>query len=288
MNPIDDALKEIIKNRVGDLPTLPDVALKLLELSDDDDFDMKELVRVVSHDQAILSRILKVANSSYYGFSRKVSSIDHAITLLGIEAIQSLALSMHVHDYFDQKRKGGPFAGNKFWHHSVAVAVIAKELARALKMGSPDKYFTAGLLHDLGKLFLMDSFPEQYIDLVRDAERRSVSLNAEEETAFGYDHAQAGAILLDHWNFPEDIISAVGDHHCDFGQIKSESALIVMLADSVALETGLGGSGNTVPYENLDEALDILNVPKETWEKFRQEYLEEGNPKLMELIESIS
>ncbi len=277
-------LNIIIRERVGNLPTLPDVALKLLELTGDDDASIKELVQIISHDPAISSRILKVANSAYYGFARQVTAIDHAIPLLGLDMVRSLALSMKVFDYFRGIKSGGFFTLSDFWLHSIAVSSIARDFVQLVPLGPRELLFTTGLLHDIGKLLLLDILDVQYLDLIRSVEREKTQLFEMEKRYLGMDHAETGAFLLERWSFPQEIITIVHDHHLPLDQQRTASVKAVVLADFLAREFNLGASGNVLTDGQVDEILQNLKLDKAQWDLFRFNYKNKSEKKLTDLM----
>jgi len=277
-------LSDIIQERIGNLPTLPDIALKLLELTGDDDASIKELVQVISHDPAISSRVLKVANSAYYGFTWQITALDQAIPLLGLEMVRSLALSMKVFDYFRGIKSGGFFTVSDFWLHCVAVSAIARDFVQLVPLGPRDLLFTAGLLHDIGKLFLMDVLRVRYLDLIRTVEKEKVQLHEMEKQELGMDHAQTGAILLERWEFPPEIITIIHDHHLPLSQHSSVSVQAVILADSLAREAGLGSSGNVLPNGQVEEILQHLNLDSAQWDLFCSNYKSQSEKKITDLM----
>jgi len=280
----ENNLSLMIQERVGNLPTLPDVALRLLELTGDDDVSIKELVQVISHDPAISSRILKVANSAYYGFARQVTVIDHAIALLGMDMVRSLALSMKVFDYFRGIKSGGFFTLTDFWLHSIAVSAIARDFVQFVPLGPKGLIFTAGLLHDIGKLLLLDLLDIRYLDLIRNVEKEKVHLFEMEKRYLGMDHAQTGAFLLERWSFPREIIDIIHDHHLPLAQQSTNAVQAVILADFLAREIGLGASGNVILDGQVDEILKNLGLDAAQWELFCSNYKSKSEKKITDLM----
>ncbi|MBW1708703.1 MAG: HDOD domain-containing protein [Deltaproteobacteria bacterium] len=288
MELIKSDLSATIRERVGNLPTLPDVALKLLELTGDDDVSINQLMQVISHDPAISSRILKVANSAYYGFSRQVTAIDHAITLLGLDMVRSLALSMKVFDYFRGIKSGGFFNLADFWLHSIAVSSIARDFVQLVPLGPRDLLFTAGLLHDIGKLLLLDLLDIRYLDLIRAVEKEKVQLHKMEKMYLGMDHAQTGAFLLERWEFPQEIVLIIHDHHLNLDQQRLDSVQAVILADILAREVGLGTSGNVAPDGHVEDILQNLGIDIAQWDLFCSNYKSRSEKKITDLMSVFS
>lgn len=194
------------------LPSLPRVAVELLELWEDESVSIARIARTVSTDPALSARLVRQANSPFYGFRSRVDSIERAVTLMGLNATMSLCLGFSL--LRDRRRKGDEdFDHDRYWHRSAAAAVAARVLGRKLSVANPDGLFLAGLLQDLGMLVLVQALPEIYSPLLRRARGDHVALARFEHDALGADHAGFGRYLLAKWGFPEDIAAAVGSSH---------------------------------------------------------------------------
>jgi len=201
-----------ILGRAPEILTLPSVVNDVLDVVSRKTSSSLELTKIIESDPALTTRILAVANSAYYGFVKKISTISHAVVVLGFQEIQNIALSMSVVQLFD--RKGSEFSED-LWRHSFAVGVATKMIAQYLTRKIDGKYFVSGLLHDVGKIFLSQYMPESFTRLlsVMDEKGNNYTYHALEETIFGITHAEVGEILLCSWMFPSDIVNAVSFHH---------------------------------------------------------------------------
>ena len=203
---IDDVVRHLL-----DLPSLPDVVMELLSSIDAQDVDISVLAKKVSHDQALMAKTLRLANSPVYGLQVKVTTLTQAITFLGFQATRNLIIAAAVTGCFTEGKCAG-FDFKAFWRHSIATAACAKVLARRMKFNQ-DYAFTAGLLHDIGRLVLVTSFPERYaLVLARRRESDCELIEAEREV-LGVDHVQAGIALAGHWNFSDTMRLAIAHHH---------------------------------------------------------------------------
>jgi putative nucleotidyltransferase with HDIG domain len=208
MNPLD--LDEVVA-RLQDLPSLPAVVMELLTSIDQQDIDISVLARKVSHDQALTAKTLRLANSSTYGLQVKVTTIQQAITFLGFQSTRNLITAAAVTGCF----AGGGCAGfndKAFWRHSIATAACARVLARRMRFNQ-DYAFTAGLLHDIGRLVLVSSFPERYAEVIAWRAAHDCELLVAERTMLGTDHLAAGVALAEHWNFSDTMKLAIAHHH---------------------------------------------------------------------------
>ena len=192
------------------LPTIPTVLTRIIALTDAEDASGRDLVDVVEHDQALTSKILRLANSAFFGQSRRVATIPRAVMLLGFSTVRNLALGVKV---WDAMARGiVPERLQELWVHAVMVAVATKVLTAKLCAGDPDEAFTAGLLHDVGRLVLATRFKNAYWNAAAVAgEGRSI-VDVEQE-AFGVHHAEVGGWLLEAWGLPPSIVEATRLHH---------------------------------------------------------------------------
>ncbi|MFW6366147.1 MAG: HDOD domain-containing protein [Spirochaetota bacterium] len=263
---IDD-LKKKLYSRVNELPTLPVVVPKILQMMEDNKSDVKKITEVISYDPALTSKILKVANSSYYGFPRKISELDRAVTLLGFNMVKSLALSLGVVNTLSEKRSKKFFSETGLWFHSVAVATMMREMGKTiLKTRSRDYLFVTGLLHDLGKLVFDIFFSDLFEQAIMDVENSGTySLARSEAKVIGVDHGMAGALLLSRWNFPEAITQPIQYHHTEAidGEIDMTDLAVLRIADALCQEF-FYDSLDDLPYPNVrQEDLHRLNMTRE-------------------------
>ena len=212
------------------LPPFPAVALQLLNLLDDSDVPMKKIVDVLRVDPALSAEILRVSNSALYGLSRRIDNVSHAIVVLGTEVVKRLALTVAL------GRFSHSFLRNKSlricWDHSVACALVAEELAMAMDQPK-DRAYTAGLLHDVGRLALLSCYPGEYGNLLAVARENDFDELECEQQLFDVDHCAAGEWLGRHWNLPPEFVNAIAHHHT--AEAKDKSLLsIVTAANSVA------------------------------------------------------
>ncbi len=197
---------EVVAQR--NLPTIPAVLGRLLTLVDNESTSARELLDVVEQDQALTGRILRLANSAFFGQSRQVATIPRAILLLGFSTVRNLALGVKVWETL-----AGGVARQRLealWAHAVATAVAARHLASRLRVGDPDEAFTAGLLHDVGRIIIAARFRDAYWEATDSAE---AGVDVAERAAFGIDHAEVAGWLFEAWNLPPLIVEAVRQHH---------------------------------------------------------------------------
>lgn len=192
------------------LPPLPAVAMQVLNLLDDPEVEMKKVVNLLRGDPAISAELLRVANSALYGFVQRIDTIGHALVVLGTENVKRLALTVAL-GKFSQG-----FLRNEnlrvCWDHSVACGMLCEELAVELNLPK-DRAYTAGLLHDVGRLALLVSYPTEYGSLLDVARQEGFDQLECERQLFDIDHCAAGQWLARHWNLPADLSLAIAQHH---------------------------------------------------------------------------
>ena len=199
---------------VDGLVTLPQVFLRINRLVEDSDSNLSDIAKAVSQDPAFTVRMLRVANSPFYGFPSAIDTVDKAVSVIGTNQIRNLALSMSVASSF----AGLPndlVSMDNFWRHSLYCALIARNLARKMHGCDPSVVFTAGLLHDIGELILFNRLPEQAraaLLLVLD-QADDLPVHLAEQQIIGFDHAEVGGRLASRWGLPELLVECIACHH---------------------------------------------------------------------------
>ncbi len=230
-------LDDIVRN-LKDLPSLPVVVMELLNSVDQEDVDISVLAKKVSHDAALTAKTLRLANSSIFGLQIKVTTIQQAITYLGFQTTRNLITAAAVTGCFAAGRCAG-FDHKAFWRHSIGVAVCAKVMARHLRFNQ-DYAFTAGLLHDIGRLVLVAAYPDLYSQVMAERRTRDCTIVEAEQAVLGVDHVVAGDALSEHWNFSSTIRLAISGHHAPETPGAGFLATIVHVADAIVHALDLG------------------------------------------------
>lgn len=233
-------------SKINELPPLPAVAIELLKSFDNDDIDTATIARQIGRDQALTAKTLRIANSSFYGLTGKVSSIPDAIAILGFRTIRSLVTASAIASTLPTA-KSSQFDYRAFWSHSTGVALAARLLAKRLGQ-APESAFTAGLLHNLGCLLLAACFPHEYDAALRFRSEHDCPLLEAEQKALGIDHTAAGDQLAKAWHFPASLRSAIAEHHSPQVGAADPVAHIVHIADILVHGLGLAHlPGESVP-----------------------------------------
>lgn len=248
-----DRLRRITQSIIG-LPTLPAVITQLISLIDNPKTSARSVAQLISTDQALTAKILKLANSAFYGFPREIATVDLAVVVLGFETVKSLGLSVSVLERFSGEGQHSDFDRQQFWEHSIACGVAAKILAARLPYRVPGEAFAAGILHDIGKLILSQYFPQEFREVLELAGEEDIYIGEAEERVLGVTHSDVGSWLAERWNLPKRLEDAISHHHTP-GRLKRGAELpsLIHLADFLCRREKIGeGGGNRLP--KLDPA----------------------------------
>ena len=195
------------------LPPFPEVARRLLQLAEDSNADVMDIVEVIQYDQGLTANCLRLCNSSYYGLRERVSSLDHAVVLLGMREMVALALALSCgFSEYQRKHRGYGLHDGELWRHSVTCSKISQLVLKKLGWPEDSYIFTASLLHDVGKLIL-DPFVDLNSPRIGALLADGVSLPAAEKEVLGIDHAEVGGMIASNWKFPEPLAGAIQNHH---------------------------------------------------------------------------
>ena len=232
---------EILISKVDSFPTLPTIYTSLLEATSNPRSTVQDVANVLTQDQSSVTKLLKVINSPLYGLSSKITSISQAIMLLGFTEVKNVVLALSVIDIFSSVGKDLAVSMVEMWKHSIAVGVIARLLGVKLKIGDVENYFVAGLIHDIGKLFFITTFKENYIQVVQKVQENNASLSDYENKVFGMNHDDVGLLLANKWDLPDILVNAIKYHHTG-KDANDKLCSCVHLANTMAKCMNLGES----------------------------------------------
>ncbi len=204
---------DLVAARAGDLPVLPQVAAKVLEMVQNPTTITADLEKIITRDQAITAKILKIANSALYGLRCSVSTVSQAIVVVGMTTLRSLVLTASTEALF--RSKTSRFKDKILWEHALAVALASRAVARVSGFPKPEEAFVAGLLHDVGSAVLDQNLGERYGEVVELVYNDGVSLVDAETRVLGIDHTQVGSLVVRKWNLAPPLEEAVRLHHED-------------------------------------------------------------------------
>lgn len=214
-----EVLHELEKG--GNLPTLPNILLKILTICNENDIDLDYLATTIGKDPAVCTEVLRLVNSAYYGLHQPAKTIKQAVVYLGSKTIQNMVAVMAIHHTFKGERFRGQegFDAGAFWYHSLMCATLGKRICDAVSGGNGDEVYLAGLLHDIGKLILVSSLSPQYSPVIASGETGS-TLVVREEDALGINHCEVGSWLVRQWKMNPLIADAILYHHYPLEQIR--------------------------------------------------------------------
>jgi putative nucleotidyltransferase with HDIG domain len=233
-------------DNIPDLPTLPNIVLKVNNLLKDQDSSIKELGKTIETDQAMVTKILRLVNSTFYGFRSKIRNIPHAIIILGFNNVRNALVSVSIIKSFSEKKGFEGFEIKDFWKHSIAVAVISKYLSEESKLDSPDDCFVAGLLHDIGKVVLSQYFTELFGLVWKSIQVDGLSFYEAEKELLPANHVQIGAYLAKKWQFPTSLIESITYHH-DIKKTASNLDQMVIVHTANTIMNNYEADSNTIP-----------------------------------------
>jgi putative nucleotidyltransferase with HDIG domain len=207
-----------ILEAAGELAALPHVVLRLIQMTNDPTVTAGDLEKVILTDQAVAARVLALANSAYFGLPRKVFFVREAVVFLGFKTVRNLAMTVNAINMFLGMSDALSVARGQLWHHSLDVALTSRKVAEYLHKSdradmNAEEAFTAGLLHDIGKMVLDIAMPERYLAAVKLVNERGVRFADIEDKLFPFTHAAVGAALAETWNLPNILCDALRYHH---------------------------------------------------------------------------
>ncbi|BCO07774.1 two-component system response regulator [Desulfolithobacter dissulfuricans] len=256
----NDQLKILI-SRLGSLPSLPSLYADLQRLLRDPDSSIQDVAHLIEQDLAMSAKVLQLVNSAFFGLYKTIDSPSRAVNLLGLDTIKALVLGVQV--FTELKTTSSFFSVDALWEHSLKTGRLAREIAisKSDNRELADNSFIAGILHDIGKLILLSTLPDQFEQAVRLAGEREICLHMAEKEIFQASHDDVGAYLLGLWGLPSPVIEAIGFHHrlSDFPEESFSPALAVHIADVLYHQN----NGSLLPgcVPELDEAyLDRLGL----------------------------
>ena len=244
-----------IVSTMGDLPPSPLVATKLLELLRDPHTEIRELVATVLLDPAVAARLLRMANSVYYDQQRQVTTLDRAIIIIGQNTLRNMALDSSIRS----AKKTYGLLERRLWENSIGSAVACRLIAQARGGLDAEEAYMAGLLHHVGKVLMINRNKDLYQEVQRIVDSGQGELIDVERGFFAYSHEMVGAALLDHWNFPEQLIAATHHHH-DFEGLAEEQPQMYTLCSIINLAGGFCRYFG-IGYPHLDEEVDLAMLP---------------------------
>ena len=245
---------EIMIMTASDLPTIPVVATKVMQLIESESATAEELAKVVASDPAVAARVLKISNSSFYGCQRQIQTLSHAIVVLGFGTLKSLVVAASVKQVYQ------PYGLTEkmLWEHSFGAGLAARMIANETRLVSEEEAFLGGLFHDIGKIIMNTMNKQQFQDVMQRCYNDGLDSEEAEQLVFSYTHSEVGGLVIKKWNFPDMLMHAVLNHHTLVFSEHDDSyqvslTCVVGLADLFCHKVGIG-------IREPDDRLDLLQT----------------------------
>lgn len=253
-------------------PTLPTIYTSLMKVMSNPRSSIQDLSDVILKDQASVTKLLRVVNSSLFGLQGKITSVNQAIFYLGFNEVKNLLLALSVMEIFDKINKSEQFNIIDLWKHSIAVGVISKLIATKLKIKDSENYFIAGIIHDIGKLFFINFFADTYFKVIEKSKINCLDLSKTETEIFGMSHDVVGAELAKKWSLPTELVNTIEYHSRGKVAGKTDTLLsTVHLSDIISNIMQLGDSGRAFVGQPNFEIWNYLNLPADSFKNMYDE-----------------
>jgi len=272
---------EEVKNTVSsNLPTSSGIVGEVIKTIYNQSSGAADLAEVIERDPPLTAEIIKVANSAYYGASKKITSIKRSVVTLGFDTIKELVTTITTVRYLFSSKIALEVDRTGLWLHSVGVAKASQLISQKINIERPDVVYTIGLLHDIGKILLAISFPVHYNNIIKLAEEKKCRIILAEHKLLNTDHCMIGKILCDIWTLPEEISSAIFYHHDPMINTRDSQLLacIINLGDYMCRKAKIGNPGDDTVQVPSNAVLHLLNDKpdkiKETFNSIYDEFVQ--------------
>jgi len=258
---------------IDELPTIPPILVKLNKVLADPSSCAPDVAKLIEDDQVLTTRILKLVNSAYYGFSRKITTVKQAVVIIGYRNIRNLVLTAKSFDIYKScyRKLRSLFDINLLWKHSLGTAVISRNIGELINYPDKETLFVGGLIHDIGKVVEFSCLPDYIPDIFRLIKEDNLSMWAAEQRLFHITHAEIGKVLGDMWDFPPVLENMIAYHHYPhLAEEFSKEVAVVHIANAICRSMGIGSGGDSlVPViednacESIGISLDLIEIIKE-------------------------
>ena len=266
-------LKDIV-DKTADLPSFSNAALRVMHLAEQSSSSAEQLANVLAQDQALSVRVLRLANSAYYGMSRQIVHLPECVVVLGMRTVKNLAIVAATYPWMSKALNGYGLGPEEMWNHSFGTALGAKTIAALSKRCDPDAAFTAGLLHDIGKVALNVWIGSKLKAIVYYAEREGIAFDAAERRILGFDHTEVGEYLGRNWNLPEEIVAAIRYHHSP-NDADPPLPIVdcVHIGGYLTMSMGFGLGGDGLRYELFSECFERLGIEPDDLDRITDSFV---------------
>ena len=262
--------KAVFLKRFGeirDLPSLPSIVTKVNEMLNDPNTTNDSLSRVIEKDQAIVFKMLQLVNSTFFGLREKISTTNEAAIILGLDAIRNIVLSLSTFNFLNhlfEQKSNKHFKVDRFWRHSIGVAVLSRYLAEQTNIGDPEKCFVCGLLHDMGKLMLAHYFPDDLFRVIEYARQNNMMYLKAEKKILPACHPEIGYFFVKKWKLPPHLANTIYSHHAiQPGATFFNESIIVNTADGIINSYYVDFLNNNISPGNIRHAYFNIHARKQ-------------------------
>lgn len=256
-------LNELV-NRVDEIPVFSQTVSKILKLIEDPRSEVRDIEKEILKDQGFTTKVLKLANSAYFGVCRQIKTVSQATTLLGFQAIKSMVLASSVGKVLTAELPGYALEREALWKQSQACAITARVISNKIKFPQPDQAYTAGLLRDIGKVILDHYLNKQFQSVMDGVNEGNKSFIEVEEEILGFNHGQVGAKIAEKWKLPEDLVEAIAYHHQpEKAQLNPKLVAITHIADGLVMMMGIHIGADGLAYGFSETAMGLLGLSEQ-------------------------
>jgi len=250
------------------LPPFPETSRRVVGILGDPNRSVHDIIDVIKYDQSITANLLRMCNSAYFGFVRKITSLEQAVALMGHQAVLELAMISGSLTYYNQDIPGYRLEGKGMLRHSVSCALLSEILGGRREETATSILFTAGLLHDIGKVVLSSLVRDRFVEILKLVEEENYSFVEAEREVLGMDHAQVGGEVAKKWGLPETIQNPIAWHH-DFERVRQGdwNTIIIYISDRSCKLAGLGVGTDSWSFKEFREALRMVRVTEEQMDR---------------------
>jgi len=269
---------EQVIDKIDRLKPVSSVGNRVMEIVNDPTSSMRDIVDVIQYDLSITANVLKICNSSYFGFRQKISSIQQAVSLIGMDKIANLIVLENSSNNFTDAQNGYDLEEGELWRYSVASALIAQDIAEKKHLPDVSHLFTSALLKDIGKVVLNTYIKDSFNHIIKLVENNDYSFTEAEKEIIGFDHAELGAFIAEKWDFDPAMVNIIRNHHDpNKAAVNDLSIPVVYLADSICMMIGIGVGSDGLCYRYYQNVIDRLHVTEidmqfiiaDFWEKLK-------------------
>lgn len=264
-------MAKVLKS-IDQLPPLPEVSQKILQLVNDPESSASDIVTVVRHDQSITANVLRLCNSAYFGFKCRIDSLVEAIVLIGQNQLAELVMISSCIHLFRNEHKGYNMKKGELWRHAIACALLSQIILKKMGFAPDHGLYTAALLHDIGKVILDNHMKDKYQQVIGRIREANVPFHAAEQETLGIDHAEVGAQIMEAWNLPDNIVRGIRMHHRPEARPGSKDfSSIIHLCDLLSLHKGIGRDFHETDAVTLKTFLETAQLSEEFVDSCTQE-----------------